>query len=515
MVESEVSEPDICSDDMGAGLNLETPEEIERIQNEAQAKDSQPQPVEPTTNKKKGREVSAPVWAHFKKGEKQEDGSYTATCIYCGHVYDMGNQKGTGNMTNHIARGCKKVPPAKRRKRDALQKLLQAGIDAVQDGLEVLSNEITKIRETMKYIRHSQKRMKKFRLASSQVNAPNKKPAWDVETRWNFTYLMLDLALQLNEAINRYALSDSSFSCCPTDVDWENVEAMVCHLKVFYDVTNKLSGTKYPTLNLFFPEYSEVYLTIIKMSTSAYPFIVDMSKQIFKKWEKYWKTSNVLLAVACFLDPRCKLHVVEYYLKEVHPEECPRFMANLKACMNQLFKEYSDTYSNRNQSQTNTSTANLRSTSSSSSSAITDTRAGLKNFLSGMETAEPTKTELEEYISDALDDTSVDADFDILAWWKLKTPKYPIMAKLTRDILAVPISTVASESTFSTTGRTLSLIRSSLNDESLEALICAQDWLKASVAETGGVFGDVLCSSDEGIPTDDTICDFAGVGDET
>jgi hypothetical protein len=57
-----------------------------------------------------------------------------------------------------------------------------------------------------------------------------------------------------------------------------------------------------------------------------------------------------------------------------------------------------------------------------------------------------------------------------------------MLAKMARDVLVVPISTVASESTFSTAGRTLSPVRSSLNDESLQALICGQDWLRASIS---------------------------------
>jgi hAT family C-terminal dimerisation region len=111
--------------------------------------------------------------------------------------------------------------------------------------------------------------------------------------------------------------------------------------------------------------------------------------------------------------------------------------------------------------------------SSSSSSTISDTKAGLKKILSGMKTAEPTKSEIEEYLSAPLDEASVDAQFDILSWWKLKAPKYHILARLTRDILAVIILTVASKSTFSTAGRTLSPVRSSLNDESIKSLICA------------------------------------------
>jgi hAT family C-terminal dimerisation region len=73
-----------------------------------------------------------------------------------------------------------------------------------------------------------------------------------------------------------------------------------------------------------------------------------------------------------------------------------------------------------------------------------------------------------------------------MSWWKLKAPKYPILARLTHNILAVPILTVASESTLSTTGRTLSPVRNSLNDESIESLICVQNWLRALV--TGPFF---------------------------
>jgi hAT family C-terminal dimerisation region len=105
----------------------------------------------------------------------------------------------------------------------------------------------------------------------------------------------------------------------------------------------------------------------------------------------------------------------------------------------------------------------------------------LKDFIRVKKISEPLKSEIEEYFSDALDETSLDDEFDILAWWKLKAPKYPILARLTRDILAVPISTVASESTFSTSGRTLNPVRSSLSDENIEALVCGQDWLRASV----------------------------------
>ncbi|CAL2259074.1 unnamed protein product [Prunus armeniaca] len=49
-----------------------------------------------------------------------------------------------------------------------------------------------------------------------------------------------------------------------------------------------------------------------------------------------------------------------------------------------------------------------------------------------------------------------------------------------RDVLAVPVSIVALEHTFSTGGRTINSFRSSLSPDVVEALICTQNWLKST-----------------------------------
>ncbi|KAL0420907.1 UNVERIFIED_CONTAM: putative AC transposase [Sesamum latifolium] len=50
--------------------------------------------------------------------------------------------------------------------------------------------------------------------------------------------------------------------------------------------------------------------------------------------------------------------------------------------------------------------------------------------------------------------------------------------EIARDILAVSVSTIASESAFSIGGRVLDAFRSSLSPKIVQALICAQDWLR-------------------------------------
>ena len=96
-------------------------------------------------------------------------------------------------------------------------------------------------------------------------------------------------------------------------------------------------------------------------------------------------------------------------------------------------------------------------------------------FVSSTTTTDNVKSELDHYLDETvLPRTS---DFDILCWWKSNVTKYPILSSLAKDILAIPVSTVASESAFSTGGRFVSPHRNRLHPKTLEALICAQDWL--------------------------------------
>lgn len=87
------------------------------------------------------------------------------------------------------------------------------------------------------------------------------------------------------------------------------------------------------------------------------------------------------------------------------------------------------------------------------------------------------KIELDKYLGEATENGS--DDFDILVWWKMNSPRFPILVEMAHDVLAVPVSSVASESAFSTRGRILDSFRSLLTPKLVQTLVCCKDWLRS------------------------------------
>nr|KAJ0217706.1 hypothetical protein LSAT_V11C300128810 [Lactuca sativa] len=85
------------------------------------------------------------------------------------------------------------------------------------------------------------------------------------------------------------------------------------------------------------------------------------------------------------------------------------------------------------------------------------------------------ESQLQRYLNE--DPIGFDKGYDILTWWKNNAVRFPIVARMARDILGMQISTVASESTFSNGRRVITDYRTNLSVVIVEALICTQDWL--------------------------------------
>jgi len=87
------------------------------------------------------------------------------------------------------------------------------------------------------------------------------------------------------------------------------------------------------------------------------------------------------------------------------------------------------------------------------------------------------ESDLQSYLLEDRLDYKKYLELDVLEYWKSQEAKYPELSLMSRDVLSIPITTVASKSAFSIGGRILDKYQSSLLPENVEALLCTNDWL--------------------------------------
>lgn len=72
-------------------------------------------------------------------------------------------------------------------------------------------------------------------------------------------------------------------------------------------------------------------------------------------------------------------------------------------------------------------------------------------------------------------------EYDVVSWWRLNSHKYLILAEMAKDVLAMQVTSIASESAFSTSGRLIDSFRSFLTHYMIEVLMCTGKWMKADI----------------------------------
>ncbi|XP_019150660.1 PREDICTED: zinc finger BED domain-containing protein RICESLEEPER 2-like [Ipomoea nil] len=356
----------------------------------------------------------------------------------------------------------------------------------VQDGLKDCDSSVKKVREVVRYVRNSPARLKKFRDLADWLSIEQRSSlCLDVPTRWNSTYLMLQSALTYQKVFESLE-SDCSFksdlgNSIPDFMDWESVGSLVQLLKCFYDMTIRISGSLYVTSNTFFTEISGLYCLLKGMVEVGGPVGV-MGKNMKAKFEKYWgdvEKMNLMIFFANILDPRDKLEYMPTQFNHMYGEEKGQtFYDKVVAGLAELFDDYSTSASSSVPSVPVPSVPVSVQLTSASSVSVGKPQHFLKSQIKKqrLESGGKKQTELDMYLSEGI--VEEEESFDILGWWKINSARFPVLSKLARDVLAIPISTVASESAFSTSGRVLDPFRSSLTPKIVEALVCKQDWLR-------------------------------------
>ncbi|KAH0725483.1 hypothetical protein KY284_001348 [Solanum tuberosum] len=291
-------------------------------------------------------------------------------------------------------------------------------------GLSEQNESISRVRLAVKYVMSSASRTDSFRSYVEKVKLDTHGLlSLDVETRWNSTYLMLNTAQKFEKAFARMYEDDH------------------------------------------------------KYFRSGDPLLSNMAKLMEIFFTKYWEDfddMNMLLFVPIVLDPRYKFKYVEFLFKIFYkPVEGVDRSTKVNNTLSLLYTHYANSLVG-----THDEIIKFQASGMSQNNEMQDcdVQSQWEKFVENENNVD-TKSDLDKYL---LDDLEKSKNFNILAWWKASSERFPIVSKIVRDVLAISVSTVASESAFSTGGRILDCYRSSLSPKTAEALICSQQWLRTA-----------------------------------
>ncbi|KAK1404122.1 hypothetical protein POM88_003727 [Heracleum sosnowskyi] len=118
----------------------------------------------------------------------------------------------------------------------------------------------------------------------------------------------------------------------------------------------------------------------------------------------------------------------------------------------ELFDEYKGIYSPASVSliESNRQSEFINSDAKSMKSSILNKVRKFKTSEGSKGKYMSSRPELERY----LNEEGAEEDVEILDWWKLNSPRFPVLSRMTRDIIAMPV---------------------------VQGLICGQDWLRAKL----------------------------------
>ncbi|XP_056695824.1 zinc finger BED domain-containing protein RICESLEEPER 1-like [Spinacia oleracea] len=348
---------------------------------------------------------------------------------------------------------------------------------------------IDRTRAVVKFVKNSPARLLLFKEVVEKCKIESKSSlSLDVPTRWNSTYTMLDTAQKFKGVFSRMSLPREyeGNTSSPDDADWDKVEKLVVFLREFYDLTNRVSGSLYVTSNTLFFHIGHILDLLNQWTVSDDPDFRTMAFQMKLKFDKYWgdvEKMNMLIYLAVILDPKFKFLGVQIALQNMYGVDRGTSLANkVREFSNVMFDEYRKLYAPVivESEQTSDSMSIMQPMSQGGVLSFKNNiQEQIKKQISGADGGRFVRSEFDRYLNEQMGE---DEEKDILTWWKLNGPRFPVIARMARDVLAIPVSTVASESAFSVGGRHVDQFRSSLTPKMAQALICGQDWLRPATA---------------------------------
>ncbi|XP_022761456.1 zinc finger BED domain-containing protein RICESLEEPER 2-like isoform X2 [Durio zibethinus] len=345
----------------------------------------------------------------------------------------------------------------------------------VESGFNLVIDIIGKLRLGIKYVQQSPHRKKNFYIIAKTLNLDTqRKLCLDSPTRWNSTYNMIEVALCYKNAFVYSAEQDKNFIHKLSEDEWEKLSVLYKFLKVFFEVTCLFFRNRQPTSNLYFKPVWKVHSRLFDMVRGPENFMTFLVKETHTKLNQYWSEYNLILSCAAILDPRYKIKFVEYCYTKLYGSGAQKYVSISVNTLNGLFGEYMQ----NSACPSRTAVLSVATSKISNDKDDNDGFEDYETFQSARFRTQVEKSQLDLYLEEPSHD--LNSEIDVLEYWTLCSLRYPELSRMARDVLTIPVSTIASDSAFDIGPQVISADRSSLKSKMIQALVCLQDWMLAS-----------------------------------
>ncbi|CAD5318498.1 unnamed protein product [Arabidopsis thaliana] len=286
----------------------------------------------------------------------------------------------------------------------------------------------------------------------------------------------------------------------PTYGDWRAIERLVKFLGLFYTSTLVVSASTNISSYKCYGEIVTIEKNLITLSRSYDKELGKMATEMREKFTKYWdgvKNINKMLIVASVFDPRKKMQFAKMCFEKLYgkdSDDAKDMSIAVYDVMKDMLKEYSGRYgaSSIQSSQSQTSSSSTAQVRSIPSECATEDHTHIVEFermdnsydeMVKENGVVDSKDELDIYLKDEVENpkTLLGTEWDVLSWWRLNCHKFLVLSEIAKDVLAMQVSSVASESAFITSGRIIPPHRSCLTHYMVEVLMCTEQWIKQDI----------------------------------
>lgn len=327
------------------------------------------------------------------------------------------------------------------------------------------SQIISNIRNTFIKLRRVESLRNQLQVFCQMSAEKYQKPTLDVKTRWNSTYKLLQKAFDMKKSLNLIWNAKEIEKYKITNDDWNILAKLLPLLDIADEISTLLCSEKSPTLPdaviLFNSLVDQMEETMEKLKKSKKKHEIALAHALQAgrdKLLKHYRLSNWVYCVSLILDPRHKYDCFDNssWGESIKHESIKKF-EYLFQC--RYFVSPED--------DTNKSTVDDKK----------------KNLLFSILSRSKKKPSWKEEVSRYLNMPYPEVNCNILTWWKENSLMLPNLARMARDILAIPASSVSVERFFSSGSNIMSDKRTSLKDETFKFLMLINSWSKCLLAK--------------------------------